>query len=71
MAKTEAMLRRPKVGIEEFVELADLRDLIVIEDVAQACSAEYHGKHCGTNYRMSKVEGAVNLVQLRKAAPAG
>jgi dTDP-4-amino-4,6-dideoxygalactose transaminase len=111
------------------MELAERHDLLVIEDVAQACGAEYRGKRCGTigdmgcfsvstykfvgageaglvvtdnewlhtraqnhhdtgacwrpdryakerrpgelfcgtNYRLSELEGAVNLWQMRKA----
>ncbi len=115
--------------MEPIMRLAKQHDLFVIEDVAQACGAEYHGKRCGTigdigcfsvstykyigageaglvvtddewlytraqnhhdtgacwrpdryakerkpgelfcgtNYRMSELEGAVNLVQFRQA----
>jgi 8-amino-3,8-dideoxy-alpha-D-manno-octulosonate transaminase len=115
--------------MDPIMELAERHGLVVIEDVAQACGAEYNGKRCGTigdmgcfsvstykyigageaglvttddewlytraqnhhdtgacwrpdryaterrpgelfcgtNYRLSELEGAVNLVQFRKA----
>ena len=41
--------RYPKAGIEAFVDLAEERDLILIEDAAQALGSFYpNGKHIGT-----------------------
>lgn len=131
--KTKAIVPVHMIGtvcdMDPIMELADEHELIVVEDVAQACGAQYHGQRCGTigdlgcfsistykyigageaglvvtddehlyiraqshhdtgacwrpdrfakervpgelfcgtNYRLSELEGAVNLVQFRKA----
>ncbi len=131
--KTKAIVPVHMIGtvcdMDPIMKLADKHNLIVVEDVAQACGAQYHGQRCGTighlgcfsistykyigageaglvatddeklyiraqnhhdtaacwrpdryaqermpgelfcgtNYRMSELEGAVNLAQFRKA----
>jgi len=131
--KTKAIVPVHMIGtvcdMDPIMKLADKHNLIVVEDTAQACGAQYHGQccgtighlgcfsistykyigageaglvatddeklyiraqnhhdtaacwrpdryaqermpgelFCGTNYRMSELEGAVNLIQIRKA----
>ena len=131
--RTKAIVPVHMIGtvcdMDPIMDLAEQHKLIVVEDVAQACGAEYHGQRCGTigdvgcfsvstykyigageaglvvtddekiyiraqnhhdtgacwrpdryarermpgelfcgtNYRLSELEGAVNLVQFRKA----
>lgn len=50
--KTKALVPVHMIGtvcdMDPLMELAAKHNLIVVEDVAQACGAEYQGKRCGT-----------------------